>query len=137
MHLKNVSATKKSLFQQLVVNFADFPKNNIFPQKRKKKLHYQQWEKFVMTSSCEFNWFSQNYEKKNNHTFKSQILAICYKIIMYLHDQSQKIDHFGSIMCLDFMNPSQNLCLFQKSPINILHILEITCKEIVYIGYQS
>ena len=43
-----------------------------------------------------------------------------------------------NVLCLDFMDPQQSLCLFNQSPANIMHILEITCKKIVYIaGYQS
>ena len=45
--------------------------------------------------------------------------------------------YLDNALCLDFINPQQNHCLFYQSPANIMHILEITCKEIVYIGYQS
>ena len=56
---------------------------------------------------------------------------------MYLHDQSQKTTYFGNnVLYLNFIDPLQN-CFFHPSPTKIVHILEITCKEIVYIGYQS
>ena len=34
-----------------------------------------------------------------------------------------------------FIDPQQN-SLFHQSPAKKIHILEITCKEILYIGYQ-
>ena len=43
----------------------------------------------------------------------------------------------NSVLCLDFIDLLQNHCLFYQSPANITHILEISCKEIVYIRYQS
>ena len=53
---------------------------------------------------------------------------------MYLYDQSQKITHYGSnLLCLDFIDPPQYYCLFHQSRTKIVHSLEITCKEIVYI----
>ena len=57
---------------------------------------------------------------------------------MYLHDQSQNISHVGNnLLCFDFTDPPQNRCLFHQSPAKIVHILEIACKETVYIRYQS
>ena len=68
----------------------------------------------------------------------SGIFLICYEIIMYLHDQSQKIAHFASnVLFLDFIDSPQNHCPFHLSPANIVHILEKTFKEILYIKYPS
>ena len=48
------------------------------------------------------------------------------------------ITHFGNnVLCLNFIEPPQNHCLFHQSPVKVVHILEITHKEIVYIWYQS
>ena len=38
---------------------------------------------------------------------------------------------------LGFMDPLQNHFLFHQSPVQIVHILEITSKVVVCIGYQS
>ena len=44
----------------------------------------------------------------------------------------------NNVFCFDFINLPKNQCLFYQSLANVMHILEITCKEIVYIaGYQS
>ena len=54
---------------------------------------------------------------------------------MYLHDQSQIIAHFGnSVLCLDFIDPSQNHCSFHELSANIVRTLENVYKEIVQIG---
>ena len=56
---------------------------------------------------------------------------------MHLHDQSQKISHFGkNVLYVNFIKSPQNYCLFHKSLAKIVHILEIINKEIVYIGLQ-
>ena len=39
--------------------------------------------------------------------------------------------------CFDFIKSLQNHCLFHQSPAKMVHILEISYKEIVYVGYQS
>ena len=50
----------------------------------------------------------------------------------------KKITHFGNnVLSLDFISSLQNHCLFHQSPVEIVHILENTCKEIVYIGCKS
>ena len=41
------------------------------------------------------------------------------------------------LLYLDFIGPLQNHCLFYQSLAKIVCILEFTCKEIAYIGYQS
>ena len=51
---------------------------------------------------------------------------------MYLHDHSQKIIHFRNVLCLNFIDPLRNHSLFHLVPAKIMHILEITCKKIVY-----
>ena len=59
---------------------------------------------------------------------------------MYLLDQSpQKITHFrNNALYLIFIDPSENQCVFRQSFAKVVvHILEITRKEIVHIGYQS
>ena len=57
---------------------------------------------------------------------------------MYLLGQLQIFSHFGNnVLCLDFIDPPQNYCLFHQSPAKILYILENTCKEIVYVRYQA
>ena len=57
---------------------------------------------------------------------------------MYLHNKAQKISHSGNfVLCLDFIDPPQDHYQFYKSLANIVHILKITCKEIVYNRYQS
>ena len=46
--------------------------------------------------------------------------------------------HINNVLYFDFIDPPQNHYLFYQSPANIMHILEITSKEIVYIArYQS
>ena len=53
------------------------------------------------------------------------------EIIMSLHNQSQKITHFGNnVFCLDFINPLQNHCLFHKSLAKIVHVLELFAKKL-------
>ena len=50
----------------------------------------------------------------------------------------KKIFHLGNyVLYLDFIDPPQNHCLFHQSSAKIVHILEITYKEIIYIGYMS
>ena len=50
----------------------------------------------------------------------------------------KKIAHYGdNVLCLDFIDPLQNHCFFHQSPAKIMHILEITFKEIMYIQYQT
>ena len=50
----------------------------------------------------------------------------------------KKITFFGNnVPCMDFIEPLQNHCLFRQSSAKIVHILEITCKESIYIEYQS
>ena len=57
---------------------------------------------------------------------------------MYFHDQSQKIKIIeNNVMCLDFIDPLQKSFSFHYSSAKIVHILKITCKEVVYIRYQS
>ena len=58
-------------------------------------------------------------------------MLICYEIIMYLHDESQKITYFeNNVLYLDFFGALQNHCLFQQLLAKIMqNILEITCKE--------
>ena len=58
---------------------------------------------------------------------------------MYLIDQSQKITHFGNnVLYLVVIDPPENHCVFHQSLAKVVvHILEITCKEIAHIGYQS
>ena len=95
--------------------------------------------------------FLANYNAilQNNRTFKKYntqekfifwklaILLIWCEIIMHLHDQSQKIIHFGNnVLCFNFIYPLQNLCLFYQSPAKVVHILKITYKEIMHIRYQ-
>ena len=56
-------------------------------------------------------------------------MLICCEIIMYLCDQLQKVNNFGnSLLCLDFIDPFQNHCLFHQSSAMIVHILEIIYK---------
>ena len=56
---------------------------------------------------------------------------------MHLFYQSQKIFHFGNnVLHFDFVNHPQSHSLFYQSHANVVHILKVTCKEIVYIaGY--
>ena len=56
---------------------------------------------------------------------------------MHLHEQSQRITHFGiNVLCLDLISSLLNHCLFHKSLAKIVHILEISSEETMYIGYQ-
>ena len=49
-------------------------------------------------------------------------------LLWTLHDQLQKITHFGNnVLCIDFIDLLQNLCLFQQPLAKIVHILEVIC----------
>ena len=41
------------------------------------------------------------------------------------------------MLCLDFIDPPENHYLFHQSLADVVYILKITCKKILYIGYQS
>ena len=43
----------------------------------------------------------------------------------------------NNVLCLGFIDPLQNHCLLFQSPAKIVHIIEITCKEIMFIECQS
>ena len=55
----------------------------------------------------------------------------------YIFAWFTKFTYFGSNVFFNFVDPPQNHCLFHQSRANVVHILEITCKEITYIEYQS
>ena len=57
---------------------------------------------------------------------------------MHLLDQSQKSTHFknNDALYLVFIDPPDNHSIFRQSLAKVIvYTLEITCKEIVYIGY--
>ena len=79
-----------------------------------------------------------NQLQKQKSEFCCFIFIILCEIIMYLHEQSQKISHFrNNVLWLGFIDSSQNHCLFQQSSAKIVHILGITSEEIVYFKYLS